>query len=248
MKPLVAWPETRLSTLIATHLGLTKYGDLPSPTFSNYAFFITPIAYLFLFDLKSITAFSCRHRSSEGRILKDFRAACRRFFGRVDEELDALLVRLGDIWLAFTGVKIEDGSVEDESLDALVEEAFDLHTIMSKKLLSMHAEARSMPTTAKRVFLSAGDVLDGRLPVHLRQAAAAAEKAEAQHLGRLEVDGGGRKRGRFDDGAAGRFQRKDRPEVPSDMFWCHACGKAFPKNDSGHRSSEAHLEAAKRRK
>jgi len=31
IKPLVAYPETRLTTLVATHLGLARYSDLPPP-------------------------------------------------------------------------------------------------------------------------------------------------------------------------------------------------------------------------
>jgi hypothetical protein len=240
--PLVAWPQTRLTTLICHGLGLSRYDELPTPGFNMYGFFMTPLAYLFLFDLELKDALSVRHVSREGRLLRDFRAACRRFFKCEDPVLEGMLVRLADIWLAFTSVK--DGEqVSDDMLDRCVEEALGVHREMAKALALRHADATNMPAVARRVFLAAGEVLDLRLPTHLRAAATAAEKAESQQVGRkvfsekrfrdetLESDGGRR---------AGRFGGKA-PKAADGNFWCYTCKAEFPRSDVGHRTSAAHL-------
>jgi hypothetical protein len=207
---------------------------------SNFAAFMTPLVYLFIFDLQSVSATSVRHGSKEGKLLRDFRQSCRRFFGSQDVVLEENLRRLADMWLAFTSDKDDEGRVRDSALDGLVEEALPLHRTMSKRLMLLHAESTGMPETAKAVFLAAGDVLDLRLPHHLRAAATAAEKAQSHVLEgaykrqRLEAPGVG---GRTGGG----------PALASDTFHCKACKKDFPKSDKGHRTSAEHLEAAKKR-
>ena len=207
----------------------------------------------FLFDLEKIQAADVRHAAKEGRILKNFRAACRRFFGAHDEFLESQLRRLADVWLAYTSNRNEQGLVADEVLDAVVEEGMEVHKAMSKRLMALHADAVAMPSTAKKVWLSAGDVLDQRLPVHLRSAAAAAEKAE-NHV--VEKNAGqSEKRGREDTEKAGhrrqvgkrRTERPERKEVAAGNFWCVSCMKELPKTDKDHRLSAEHLANAKKR-
>jgi len=75
----------------------------------------------------------------DGRFLRDFRAAYRRFFGEEDVELEDDMRRLGDTWLAFTASHDEQGTVEDEVWDMLVEECVPLHRQM---LVPAAGEAR----------------------------------------------------------------------------------------------------------
>lgn len=245
IKPLVAYPETRLTTLVATHLGLARYSDLPPPSFAVYACLLTPLAYLFIFDNCSLGPKDLRHLKKEGRLLREFRAACRRFFDHEDEDLERDVRALGDLWLSFTSQRNQEGHVPDDLLDALVEEAAAFCRPMAQRLMEKHANAQHLPRTARRVFLLAGSVLDSRLPTHLRQAAIAAEKAEAQARSRLQGGVGGEGGG---GEGGGRFPKRHRPEVPKDHFYCQSCKKVIPKAEgAAHVASEEHQQAKKNR-
>ena len=226
---------------------MEKYSDLPTPCLSVFAAFMTPMVYLFIFDLKSIMATCVRHNAKEGRVLKDFRASCRRFFGAVDASLEKDFQRMADVWLAFTATRITDskdgviGEVPDDMLDALIEEALVIHKQMVKRLTLLHVESSDMPETAKRVFLASGDITDVRLPFHLRGAAAAAEKANSYSITNAN---GKRTRSPSRGAAAGGAASTDSALT----FFCKACKKDFPKTDTGHRESPGHIAAAKLRR
>jgi hypothetical protein len=248
-----------LTTLVATHLGFKNYGDLPSPSMSAFDGFMCPLSYLFLFDMDdTFNAGSCRHGVREGRMLKAFRAANRRWFDKEDPELEALLVQMGDVWLSYTrptlvpataGVsadapRVYQAVVPDELLDACVEAAFTIHTAMTKLLMLKHAIKTDMPETARAVFLQAGGIVDNRLPMNLRGAAAAAEKAEIHKRSRDgDKDDGRKERRRF-----GGEDRREKKHVADGNFWCFACQKELPKSDAGHRTSVEHLAAMKKRR
>lgn len=239
--PLVRWPETRLTTIICHHLGYKKFSDLPNPTLSEYGCFMCPLTYLFVFDIAKIQAKDVRHGIKEGRLLRHFRASCRRWWKKEDEELEEQFRRLADIWLAYTAVRDVNGAIADDDMDQCVAEAMPIHQIMSKRLMSLHADATNMPKLARRVFMSAGDVLDTRLPKHMQIAADRAEKAESRALEKLGGGGGG--------GGSKKRERDEGPppKIEAGNFWCQACKKQLPKTDTSHRTSEAHLANVKKR-
>ena len=149
---------------------------------------------------------------------------------------------LGDLWLSFTSQRNQEGHVPDDLLDALVEEAAAFCRPMAQRLMEKHANSQHLPRTARQVFLLAGSVLDSRLPTHLRQAAIAAEKAEAQARSRRQGGGGGGGEG------GGRFPKRPRVEVPKDYFFCQSCKKVIPKAEgAAHVASEEHLQAKNNR-
>ncbi len=124
--PLVLWPKTRLVTLIARALGVTSYSDLPSPTFTNYAFFLSPICYLFYLDLiDGFKAADVRHQEDEGRVLKQFRDACRKFFR--NEMPEALLVEMSNTFLAYRPAP--NIAMLDSDMDEMMSECVGLLTI-----------------------------------------------------------------------------------------------------------------------
>ena len=202
-----------------------------------------PISYLLIFDIADIRAADVRHGRKEGRQLKDFRASCRRFFGGVDICLEESFKRLADVWLAFTAHKDSAGNVADDDMDFCIEEALVIHKTMAKRMMSLHADAVQMTPVARKAFLSAGDVLDQRLPKFMQGAAAAAERAEMRHND---------KRGRDDDlDCDGGFRHEvgvRQMKVAEGNVWCQACRKELPKTDLTHRVSAEHLEAIAGRK
>ena len=238
IKPLIVWPETRLTTLIAQTLGYTHYNQLPTPSLSAYSCFMSPLCYLIVFDLEgdAFNVLSVRHGRKEGSSLRTFRSACRRFFGREQEDLESDFVQLAVLFLAYCAEK----PVTEEYLDALVEDAAMVHFRMSKKLVALHASHNGLSSLSAKIFQSAGDVLDGRLPTHLARVAAAAEKAEANRLVQKEKDKEG--------GSRYKRQRDQKsPTVKEGNFWCFSCEKEFPKADKDHRISAEHVANAKKR-
>ena len=79
IKPLVMWPTSRLTTLIASALGYTHYSQFPMPSLDIYACFLTPLSYLVVFDIQArqelFSPQAVRHGFKEGRLLRAFRSS-----------------------------------------------------------------------------------------------------------------------------------------------------------------------------
>lgn len=248
--PLSVYPRTRLTTLIATRLGLAFYRDLPAPGYESYPFLFSPLCYLLAFDSEGISAKDVRHLAREGKHLRGFRSACRQHLGGEQPALEVHLVALADRWLAFAG---NPAAVEADPslLDHCVDECYAIHVAMTRTLKELHVRKHGMPAAAAEIFLLSDSISDLRLPTHLRGAAQAAEKVEVQRRSRRggapadDDDGGGRARKKpRGDGDGAR-----RPVVPPDSFWCQACRGLFPKaQGADHRTSASHVANAKKRR
>lgn len=245
--PLTTFPKTRLVSVVARVLGITSYNDLPSPELHNYAFFMTPIAMIFLFDSSNIKSKDVRHQIEEGVILKAYRNACRKFLGSESSELEKLLAQMADVFLSFRSGVGADGLVSNEDMDEMIQECLPIHRAMSDILVNAHAA--KMPAAARSTFLAHATMKDSRLPVHLAAAETAAIKASTEE----------RKRGRdspprrgLREPPAKRDGKKDPPSTKPDLkdneFFCKACNKVLDKErDKEHSKSKEHEANKKKR-
>jgi hypothetical protein len=104
--PIAVYPRTRLTTLIATRLGLSFYRDLPAPGYE-----------LPVLDVPFVLPARFRQRAKKSpprmyitfrvnhhlQAPMGFRSACRHHFKGEQPALEAHLVALADRWLAFAG-------------------------------------------------------------------------------------------------------------------------------------------------
>jgi hypothetical protein len=140
---------------------------------------------VFLLDVEQAHPRDLRHGSNEGRLLRHFRAACRRF-GAEQPALEIEFRCIGDIFFAFNGARgrADDGAVEpmaDEDMDSMISEILEIHkrALVSPKRL--HAELIQMAPAARAIWLADG-IVDCTLPAFLQTSATAAEKAQLRNI------------------------------------------------------------------